>query len=187
MSVTPDLAPGARARVWILLAVTSVAGALTYWAFGRTEILWIAGVVLAVLLYLLAGVYLRLRFERAELEPVLAVTRPALASHADYWLLIDDGGTVLDMSPAGEAALGEPADVLVGQRLADIVPSAAVDQRVALAELLRFAAGEDGGGRRCRLQLLAEDGSPHSVELRTLPVPDEARRARLIGLAGSVR
>ena len=132
MAMTPDLAPGARQRVWILLGVTVAVGAATYAAFERAEILWLAGVVLLVLVYLLVGVRLTLRFERAALAPVLENALEALAGRA--WVVLDAGGVVLHLAPEGEAGLGHPADVLCGQRLADLVPLHDTQARVALRD-----------------------------------------------------
>ena len=63
-----------------------------------------------------------------------------MAAEPGYWLTIDSGGTVLHLSAAGERGLRHPARILVGQRLADLVPLRETAARVELAELLRFAA-----------------------------------------------
>lgn len=182
MAVTPDLAPGARARVWILLTLTALGGGATYAVFERTEILWIAGLLLAVLLYLLLGVRLTLGFERRALAPVIEHALAALGPDG-FWVLLDPGGTVLRLSAAGERALGHPASVLEGQRLADLVPMREAAARVALAELLR--QGSLGGEWRGALPLLDERGVQRTVALRTVPIGTaDARRAGLIALFG---
>ena len=181
MAVTPDLAPGARLRVLILLALTSGVGALTYWAFGRIEVLVMAGMVSAVLVYLLAGVSLTLRAERDRVEPII----DDLVGSIDpaYWLVTDDGGTVLRLSPMGAEGLAHDPAILTGQRLADLVPLGDSASRVRLAELLRFATS--ASERVVELPILAEDGTVIWQRLETVPFDSPpARRQGLIVLKG---
>jgi hypothetical protein len=135
--------------------------------------------VLLVLLYLLVGVRLTLRFERRALEPVLNAAVHEMGTRA--WVLLDAGGVVLHLGGAGERGLGHSAAVLVGQRFADLVPLSDMDARVALREMLRVAAlGHTWTGE---LPILDEAGMLRRVRLRALPfVEVEVRRAGLIAL-----
>lgn len=179
MAATPDLAPGARARVWILLTVTATAGVLTYVTFERAEILWITAGLLGVLLYLLLGVRLTLSYERAALQPVVETARQVLDDQ--HGVLVDAGGVVLHVPPRGEERLGHPAHVLTGQRLADIIPLGETSSRVAFAELLRFASA--GHAWEGDLPMLDERGVRRVHHIRTLPLSNpRCRQAGLIAL-----
>src|SRR5688572_19840419 len=116
MAATADLPPGARGRMWILIGVTFVVGAATYAFFGRAVILWVAGLAVSVLLYLLAGVELQLARERWEHGQVVPAVAAALTSRG-LWIVLAQNGTVLHLTPAGAARLGHSPAVLVGQQL----------------------------------------------------------------------
>jgi hypothetical protein len=181
---TPDLAPGARQRVWVLLLLTSLMGICTYAAFGRTEILWISVLVLGVLSYLLLGVSLTQQREEQAIAPLLKEVVKSQDPNT-YWVLLDMGGVVLHLTDAGCKELRHNSDVLVGQRLADLIPLRQTQGRVALVELLRF-----GSLQRvydAKLPLLSEEGHQHVHRLSTVPLLHQGGRSALWTALGPTR
>lgn len=184
MAATPDLAPGARQRTWLLLAVTAVAGVATFLIFGHTEIIWITACMLAILVYLLLGVRLSRHRDLHELQPAMAEALAEL--HDRHWVLIDNLGTVLHVSAQGAAALGHSAAILTGQRLGDLVPASPPELRVSFNEMLRFCAA--GRSWAEETTLIAEDGAARVHRLRSIPLQGTAaRRSSLIALSGDAK
>jgi len=174
---TVDLPPGARGRMWTLLVTTTIAGSATYAVFGRTEILWIAGLILAVLVYLLMGVSLARKVDLKRLKPGIdtILAEPRLRQG----LVLDANGLVLHMSRRAEA-LTQHSQILVGQRLGDVL-QVSVEARKLFNEMLRFANTDKGWNGV--LSLIAEDGAKIAVQLRSIQPPPMARKLSLIILA----
>ena len=183
MAQTPDLPPGARPRMWILVGLTCFGGGLIYLTFGRLETLFIAGAVLFILLYLLLGVELTLSRDRQALAPLVAQTIEELRASAaeTFLLLLDRDGTVLYLSPHGEKTIQHESAVLVGQRFADLFAEGDTQERRTLIELLRFASlGHPWCGELC---FVAQDGSALKIKVEALPIVfDEARKMGFVAL-----
>ncbi len=174
---TPDLPPGARSRVVYLLLATAIAGFLTYWAFGRVEILWMTVGISAVWLYLLAGVALALRHDKLQIAPLLQRAHSELPPK-DYCLIVDPHGTVLALSPDGEKLLGH-SQTLVGQRFADVLENDGVV--AAFVELLSFGRVS----QECTKVLSFKDerGQVRCCTLKIFPwKSSELRRAGIVAL-----
>lgn len=183
MAATADLPPGARSRMWILIALTLVVGTVTYAVFGRLIIVVAGGLALTVLLYLLLGIELQLARERRELGPIVASLVQALEPRG-LWIVLAANGTVLALTPAGAAGLGHSPGILVGQQLADLAPRAP-EPRVKLAEMLRFASL--GEAWRGELDLADESGARRRLSLATLAIDEpRARRLGLVALGPAV-
>jgi hypothetical protein len=179
MAATPDLPPGARQRAWIMLTLTTVGGAAMYFTFGRAETLWIAGIALAILVYLLIGVELALRADRRELGPIVAACIETLGS--DYAMILDSNGTVLNLSVQGGRTLGHPPEILQGQNIVGLLPEDDVSNRSRFRELLRF--GSLAHAWSGTLALLDEQGGPRVHSMRSMELTDpRARRLGLIAL-----
>ncbi|MDP7037780.1 MAG: PAS domain-containing protein [Myxococcota bacterium] len=183
MAFTPDLPPGARPRMWILVTVTVIGGSIIYWTFGRLETLYIGGTVLFILLYLLLGVELTLSHDRKTLVPLVAETIDDLRASAaeTFLLLLDRDGTVLYLSPYGEKTIQHESAVLTGQRFADLFAEGDTEERRVLMELLRFASlGHAWRGELC---FVTQDGNPLKIEVEALPIAfEEARKMGFVAL-----
>lgn len=161
--------------MWALLATTTAVGALTAWWTGRFTILAVAVGVLAILLYLLAGVHLGLRRERAEMASELAATLSALPP--SVLVLIDASGVILYCSAEGQTLLGHPKTKLERQVLRSLVSPSCV---ASFGEVLRFgASGMPWSGL---LEVVGEQGTVHKLLLETAPVDLSAQRRRWIAL-----
>ena len=187
MAFTPDLPPGARPRMWIMTALTLFGGLVIYAAFGHLETLYIAGAVLFILLYLLAGVEMTLYRDRQLLAPLVDATLKALEDsnqHARFILLLDRNGIVLHLSRYGERIINHQKDFLVGQRFADLFPEGDTQERRTLVELLRFASlGHPWSGM---LLFLDEDGKMLNLQVEALPIAYvEAKKMGFVALAAS--
>ena len=183
MAFTPDLPPGARPRMWILTGLTCIGGGLIYFVFGRLETLFIAALVLAILLYLLLGVDLTLRRDQQTLAPMVQETLLQFedSSESRFLILLDREGMVLWLSPLGEELMKHDAQILMGQRFADLFAEGDTQERRTLIELLRFAGlGREWTGE---LSFVAEDGSMVSVHVNALPIKyEEARKHGFVAL-----
>ena len=176
---TVDLPPGSRSRMWALFTLTSIVGIGTYWTFGRIEILLLAAAVLAILIYLLLGVSLTLRRDRALLDPILEAV--VEASPEPLWVILDPHGVVLYLSQKGSEGLSH-SQVLVGQRLEDLLRPGDRPSRIAYREMLRY--GAVGRAWEGTLQLIGEHGAQLSPTLKTSPILHiQAKRWGLIGLS----
>lgn len=174
MATTPDLPPGARARMWSLLAFTAVVGVAMYLTFERVEGLLVAGGVLLILLYLLLGVHLTLRRDRAAIGTLVL---EAVATTPDpLWAILDGHqATVLYLSEAGADCFGHTPDVLVGQRFTDLALEISSSAAVTIAELIRF--GAVGQPWRGVIQIKAEDGQVVTLKTRAIPLQTPGARA----------
>ncbi|MEZ4270461.1 MAG: PAS domain-containing protein [Myxococcota bacterium] len=191
MAATVDLPPGARSRMWILLIVTAIGGYVTYALFGHVEILIISGLVLGILLYLLAGVALALGYDRQRLGPVVqeivdhAAKDPSDELWGGLWAVLASNGTVLYVSPQGAQHLGHDPKILTGQRLTDLVPSTAIDDKVRLNEQLQSVATLGAAGPRSQFLLISEAGERRCFCLQLIAPPQKAaQRTQLVLLTG---
>lgn len=180
MATTPDLPPGARARMWALFTFTAVVGVAMYATFGRTEGLLVAGGVLGILIYLLVGVRLTLWQDQEALGDLIEQTVAGIDQ--PLWALVDGfQGTVLYLSEDGAAAFGHSREILTGQRFSDLTLEVSAAAKVAVAEMLRFGAlGHPWSGV---LSLKAEDGTVLEIPTEVVILSDpEARQAGLVAL-----
>jgi len=155
MATTPDLPPGARFRMWALFIFTLIVGIGTYWAFERVEGLLVAGGVLLILLYLLAGVALTLKRDKKEIGPLVALSVESMTE--PFWALLDGRqGTVLYLSDDGVAAFRHSREILLGQRFTDLVQDSSAEAKVRVSEMFRFGvAGNPWSGS---LEMKTEKG-----------------------------
>jgi PAS domain S-box-containing protein len=96
---------------------------------------------------------------------------------ADVFLAADvDSGAIVDANPAACALLGLSRPELLASNLARLVAPA----DVPYAELLLEAAAEARDPQRAQLSLLAGDGSPIRVDVRTTRLTTRGRILALL-------
>ena len=167
--------------MWSLFVLTAVVGIAMYWFFERIEGLLVAGGVLFVLIYLLIGVRLTLRQEKAELKPLLEKTLACIEE--PFWVLVDGRqGTVLHVTELGALELQHDPEVLSGQRISDLTLEVSTAAQVSITEMLRFGAASLSWSGK--LELKAENGDTISLDAKVLYLKNaQARKAGWVAIA----